>query len=142
MGQRLDRFGQDAAGSIVVEFAFIAPVLLLMLFGIVAFSTLFATMHAVQQLASEAARASVAGISDAERAKIVDDFVKANVRSYVLLDPAKIATSSATLPAQADNYEVTIRYDNSQSFIYMFKGLLPLPPADLQRKSIIVRGGY
>ena len=132
----------DQDGATAVEFAFIAPILLLFLFGIIAFSTLFATMHALQQLTSEAARASVAGIDDAERGRIVADFVASNATSYVFLDPEKLKISAAMVPGQGASYQVTLSYDNSASFIYMFKAFIPLPQSDLQRSAVIVRGGY
>lgn len=132
----------DRSGATAVEFAFIAPILILFLFGIIAFSTVFATMHALQQLTSEAARASVAGLDDTERAKIVSDFVSRNVNSYVFIDPLKLKVAATTLAGQATNYEVTLTYDNSASFIYMFRSILPLPPPTLQRSAIVVRGGY
>ena len=132
----------DTAGATAVEFAFVAPILILLLFGIIAISTLLATMHGLQQLASEAARASVAGIDETERGKIVADFIKSNAGGYAFLEPAKITTSAATLPAQTSNYEIVLTYDNSGSFIYMFRDLIPLPPPTIRRSAVVVRGGY
>ena len=140
--QRQAKTLSDQSGATAVEFAFVAPILLLVLFGIVAFSIFFATMHALQQLTSEAARASVAGINDTERAKIVSDFVAGNVASYVFLDPKKLKSNAGTIPGQTSNYQVTLSYDNSASFIYMFKKIVPLPASDIKRTAVIVRGGY
>ena len=133
---------RDKSGSIAVEFAFILPILITIVFGVIAYSTLYATMHAVQQLASEAARASVAGLDDTERGTIVSNYISANATSYIFIDPQKLTSSANTIAAQNTNYQVTLNYDNSASFIYMFAGVLPLPPSKIQRTAVIVRGGY
>ena len=57
-------FWDDRATS-AVEFAFIAPVFLTLIFGLVAFGSYLGIVHGVQQLTAEAARASIAGLSDA-----------------------------------------------------------------------------
>lgn len=135
-------FSSDQYGVAAIEFAFIAPIFLLMLFGIVAFASIYGTMHAVQQLTSEAARASVAGLDDGERGRLVSDFITGNIGGYVLLDRAKLNSSAATIPGQPSNYRVTVAYDNSSSFVYMFRNLLPLPAPQIQYSSVVVRGGY
>jgi len=132
----------DETGVAVVEFAFIAPIFFLMLFGVIAFASIYATMHAVQQLTSEAARASVAGLDDAERGRIVADFINSNVDGYIVLDRAKLKSTAQSVPGQPSNYRVVLVYDNSSSFVYMFRGWLPLPTPQITYASTIVRGGY
>ena len=63
------RLGSDAGGSSAVEFAIVAPVLIALFAGIVVFGLYLGAMSSLRQLAAEAARASVAGVTDAERAQ-------------------------------------------------------------------------
>ena len=74
------RFVLCLRGASAVEFALITPLFLLMLFGIVIFGGYLTMVHGVQQLAAEAARSSVAGISDSERNTIATGYVSATPR--------------------------------------------------------------
>ena len=59
-------------GSSAVEFALVAPVLFLLFAGIAVFGICLGAAHNLRQIAAEAARASVAGVTDAERANLAD----------------------------------------------------------------------
>ena len=62
-----ERFTASRAASAAVEFAIVGPVLLLLMSGIFTYGGYFLTAHTVQQLANDAARASIAGLDDTER---------------------------------------------------------------------------
>ena len=51
-------------GASAVEFAMLLPLFLALVFGIVVFGAYLTMVHGVQQLAAEAARSSVAGLSE------------------------------------------------------------------------------
>lgn len=138
---RPTHFGGASEGVSAVEFALVAPLFLALVFGIICFSTVMSTYNGVQQLVAEAARAAVAGLSDTERDRIARDFVAGNAASYPFIDPAKIQISTAGNAANA-TFQVAVRYDMSDSFVYRFGDLLPLPQPVFQRSSIIQRGGY
>ncbi len=55
-------FSQD--GNSAVEFALIVPVLLALFGGMVAFGIYLGASHNLKHIASEAARAAIAGVSD------------------------------------------------------------------------------
>ena len=57
----------DSTGSMAVEFALLCPVLVVLLMGIVSYGSWLWLAQSMQGIASEAARASIAGVSDAER---------------------------------------------------------------------------
>jgi Flp pilus assembly protein TadG len=67
-------------GASAVEFAMLLPVFLSLVFGIVVFGSYLAVVHGLQQLAAEAARSSVAGMSSTERSSIATSYVSANIR--------------------------------------------------------------
>jgi Flp pilus assembly protein TadG len=65
-----------------VEFAFIAPILILLVLGIIAFGFQFAANIAATQAASEGARAAAAGLSNAERQTLARNAALAVLTSY------------------------------------------------------------
>lgn len=136
------RFRACQSGSNAVEFALVAPILMLLLFGIIAFGYLFGIYHGVQQIASEAARASVSGITDPERAAIARDFVTAHVSAYPLLDPARLKITTAQSGPPQQTFEVAILYDMSDTVFANLASLVALPPPLVERRAVIQRGGY
>ena len=60
-------FFSDKRATSAVEFALIAPFLLLLVAAILAYGSIFATSISLQQVAAETARATIGGLSDAER---------------------------------------------------------------------------
>lgn len=74
-----DRF---RSGSAAVEFAFVAPILIVLLLGILAFGFQFAANIAATQAASEGARAAAAGLTSAERQMLASSAAIAVLTSY------------------------------------------------------------
>ncbi|MCG6204250.1 pilus assembly protein [Rhodopseudomonas sp. HC1] len=135
------RFDQDDRGATAVEFAMILPVFLTIVFGIVTFGSYLAIVHGVQQLAAEAARKSVAGLTDAERSQLATGYVTSSVGSYPLLEPAKIDVVAGPSPAPANAYIVTIKYDGSSDFLFSLP-FVPRPPFPVTRSAVIPYGGF
>lgn len=135
-------FGGDVSGASAVEFAIVVPVFLTMLFGIIAYGIYFGAVHSTSQLAADAARASVAGLSDAERTAIATAHVHNNVPAYVLLNPERIEVTAEPLEADARQFRVSVRYDASLLPIWNFTPFLPLPERIIERTATIQRGGY
>lgn len=71
----LSRVIQDRRGVAAIEFAIIAPMLILLLFAMVMYGGWFWMAHSVQSLASEGARAAVAGLDPVEREQLARSFV-------------------------------------------------------------------
>lgn len=97
---------------VAVEFALVAPLFLLLVFGTMIFALYFATFVAVIHGASEGARASVAGLSDAERAEMANSRVQLVFQSYrPLLNPARATvTTRAVLAGTSPAYRVSVSY--------------------------------
>ena len=142
MMSEIARFRACQSGSNAVEFALVAPVLMLMLFGIIAFGYVFGVYHGVQQIASEAARASVSGITDPERVTIARDFVAANVSAYPLLDPTRLKMTTSQSGPPRQTFEVAIQYDMSDTVFANLASLIALPPPQVERRAVVQRGGY
>ncbi|MDO8980858.1 MAG: pilus assembly protein [Afipia sp.] len=129
-------------GAIAVEFAMIAPVFLMIVFGIIMYGSYLAVIHGVQQLAAEAARSSVAGLSESERSTLANSYITGNVNSYPLINPAHLTVNAATSGADANVFVVTVNYDASGMFIYSLPTFVPAPSPTIVRSAAIPRGGY
>jgi Flp pilus assembly protein TadG len=138
----LKKFRSEEGGASAVEFAMILPSFLLILFGIVMCGSYLAVVHGVQQLAAEAARSSVAGLSETERSTLANAYVTGNVNSYPLIAANHISVNAATSATDTNVFVVTVNYDASSMFIYSLPSFVPAPPSTIVRSAAIPRGGY
>ncbi len=139
--RRFRRFRACNRGTSAVEFALIAPLFLAFLFGIIVFGTYLAVVHGVQQLAAEAARTSVAGLSDTERSSLAVGYVTANASSYPLITPSRLTVNAAAASGNVNVFVVTVNYDASSLFIYSLP-FVPAPSSKIVSSAAIPRGGY
>jgi Flp pilus assembly protein TadG len=128
-------------GATAVEFAMLLPLFLTLVFGIVVFGSYLAVVHGVQQLAAEAARSSVAGLSDSERSSIASSYVSANVGTYPLITPSKISVNAATSGSDPNVFVVTVSYNAAGMFIYSLP-FVPAPSSTIVRSAAIPYGGF
>ncbi len=138
----LQRFSRCGRAASAVEFAILAPLFLLIVFGIVTFGSYLAVVHGVQQLAAEAARSSVAGLSDGERSNLAASYVSANVASYPLIEKSHLTVNAAASAASSKVFVVSVGYDASHMFIYALPAFVPLPSPNIVRSAAIPFGGY
>ena len=136
------RLASEIRGASAVEFALILPVFLLILVGTLCYGLYFGAAHSVQQLAAEAARATVPGLTPLERDRLARESVAAALPNYTLVDSARIAVSVGAVPGNANLFDVAVTYDASNMPIWVFEGLLPLPPKTIERAAVVRRGGY
>lgn len=134
-------FAVDRAGNAAVEFALLAPVFLSLLLGTLVYGLYFGVAHSVQQLASEAARASVPGVTEQERGALAQQFVTRALASYGLLKPNALRVAAAFDPADPNLFKVTLTYDASGLGLNLFQAILPTPTSQVARSATIRRGG-
>jgi Flp pilus assembly protein TadG len=135
------KFVKCRRASSAVEFAMVLPVFLTIVFGIVVFGSYLAVIHGVQQLAAEAARSSVGGMSETDRATLASTYVAANATTYPLINAARLSVNAATSGTNANVFVVTVNYDASTMFIYTLP-FVPLPPKQIARSAAIPYGGF
>jgi Flp pilus assembly protein TadG len=128
-------------GASAVEFAMLLPVFLTLVFGIVVYGSYFTVIHGLQQLAAEAARASISGMSESQRSSIASSYVTANVGTYPLIIPGYLTVIAATSATNANIFVVTVNYNASQMFIYSLP-FVPLPPSAMVQSAAIPYGGF
>lgn len=140
--RKLPRWMRDRSGVAAIEFAIVGPLFFVVLLGVLIFAIYFGTVHSVQQIAAEAARATVQGLTEAERAALAQSQVDSIVSGYPLIDRNYLTVSAATSPSDANLFNVSISYDASRSIVFAFEGLIPMPPKTIVRSAVVRRGGY
>lgn len=135
-------FRRDNKGAAAVEFAILGSVFVVMLIGILAFGLYFTVAHGVQQVAAEAARAAIGGLSDGERAALAESRAREVVETYPFLQGAHLTVASQAVAGDADLFEVTVTYNATHLGLSAFANLLPMPPDAISRTSIVRRGGW
>ena len=135
-------FIDDRSGASAIEFAIIAPVYLLLVLGALAYGIYFGAAHSIQQLAADAARAAVAGLTAEERAELVDRFIATNAASYVLIEPGRVQGFGQPSPDDETQYLVTVTYDASSLPIWNIYPPIPLPAQTIRYRSTIRNGGH
>lgn len=133
---KFTRFRRSEDGAVAVEFALLAPLLFAMLFGIICLGYAMALSHSVQQLATSAARASVSGITTAERRDLAQAYLDAAPSHYPLL----AATSLQDTLTLGDGSEITVdvSYTLDGSILTLMNGFLGLEVGSLNGSAYLV----
>lgn len=135
------RWTRDRDGGAAVEFAMVAPIFLLMLIGILAYGLYFGLSHSVEELAAQAARVSIAGLSDSERNALAKSYLAKNAQFYPLIDTRRLSVSAGPAAGEPDVFVVSLRYDLSNSLLDLFPEVLP-PHPEITASAAVQRGGY
>lgn len=122
-----------------MEFALIAPFLLLLVAAILAYGSLFATSLSLQQLAAETARATIGGLTDVERKSLADAFLAANSGSYPMLK-ADHVTFTFDNGGGANLSKVKLSYDLTDHPAWALNQLLPMPPNPMTYTMVVTDG--
>ena len=133
------RYWRSERGAAAVEFALAGPMLVLLMMGIVVYGGWFWLAQSVQSLASEAARASVAGLDSAERTSLAQAYVQGHANAQAGLNVARIQLS---VVSDTDAIQVRVRYDAHDHPIMSLSGLIPRPPQTIERNAVVRIGGY
>jgi Flp pilus assembly protein TadG len=133
------RDGRRRDGSAAIEFALVGPLLILMLVGMLVYGGWMWLAQSVQTLATESARAAVGGLDAAERVRLVEAFVAAEAEEGAGLSRDHLTVSVDSDPAAI---RVHIAFDASDHWVMTMSGLLPPPPAVIQRTAVVRTGGY
>jgi Flp pilus assembly protein TadG len=134
-------FAGNQSGASAVEFALVAPVFLLLLFGMVAYAIYFGAAHSVQQLAADAARTAIAGMDENERKDMVSRFISTNSSSYTFIDGRKVTFTLGDSTKDVNQFALLVSYDASSLPIWnIFPGVV-MPSSTITRKMEIRIGG-
>lgn len=132
-----EQLRRNQRGASVVEFALLAPVFVTLLFGMLGFGQYFYLSHSIQQIANNAARATVAGLNTAERTTIAHNAVTREGGAQESLIAGRLASSVSDV----DGYTtVIVRYDAS-NIALLRTGLVPMPSRMIERRALTRNGG-
>jgi Flp pilus assembly protein TadG len=132
---------RDRNGSSAVEFAIVSPLFILFFLGMVAYGIYFGASHSIQQIAADAARTAIAGLSESERRALASDFISRNAGGYPFVNPPDLMVETYGDAGDANQFVVAIRYDARTLPIWNLLEGLPLPDMTITRQSTIRIGG-
>ena len=135
----LTRHRQQRSGSMAVEFALVAPLLLAIVMGIIGFGSFLGFAHSLQTAASGSARAALAGLDPAERVAIATRAAQLSIAASPLLRSDAVAIEAGPDVDDPDLFTVTLRYDLNVTLLKLVPRLVPLPQ-HLSRAASIRRG--
>lgn len=132
------RSSSDRRGVAAIEFAMVAPLLILMMLGMVVYGGWFWMAHSVQSLASEGARAAIAGLDPVERETLARGFVGVQIQDLGLrADRAAVEVESTS-----GLIRVNVAYDISDHPLMALAAIVPSPPRIIRRTAIVRLEGY
>ena len=126
-------------GVAAVEFALVAPFLILLFVAVAVYGGWYWLAHSVQALAAEAARAAVAGLDPVEREALARAEIAAQAPGMTGLAVERL---SADVDETAERLTVTVRRDLTEHPLTALAGPLPRPPEVLSRSAVVRVGGY
>ena len=135
--QRLNRFRNDASGAVAIEFVLIAPLLFALLFGIMTIGFYVGVSHSVSQLATGAARASVAGLDMEERVELAQAYLARASSNYPLLSQDAVTPDIQTETTDTPGIMVRVTYAIDGSVMDIANSLLGFNIADITGKSYL-----
>ncbi|TDH38709.1 pilus assembly protein [Pseudohoeflea suaedae] len=131
---------RDTHGTAAIEFAIVAPLFILILLSLVGYGIYLSVAHSVQQLAADAARASIAGLSEAERQQLANSYIHTSKISNGFLDQDKLAVRVEDDTNNSYQFTVTLTYDASDLPIWSLYSFA-MPGKEISRYSTIRVGG-
>jgi Flp pilus assembly protein TadG len=134
---------RGAAGTAAVEFALVLPLFLILIGAIVVYGFYFTVWIAVTESAAAGARASVAGLTDAERISTAKAEVNAYLNSYGgLLSPANATVVAQDEPgSNGGAFQVSVTYNIATLGLANFSALLPVPSGSPSATVTVSNGG-
>lgn len=131
----------DKRGASALEFAILAPLLLFCMMCIIGLGLYVGAVHGVQQLVAEAARASIAGLDDAERQDIASRSIASNLSAYPYISPTRLKLEPVATNPATQAFTVTLVYDASTMLAFQLP-FVPTPNPIITRSATIHRGGF
>lgn len=132
-------FLSDNRATSAVEFALIAPFMLLLIAAVLAYGSIFATSLSLQQLAAETARATIGGLNDTERKSLAQAYLTANSANYPMLVARDLSFEFDAATGETLS-KVRLEYDLKDHPAYALSGLLPLPPSPIAYTMVVTDG--
>ena len=113
------------------------PALTLLLLGIFGYGQYFLLAHSAQQMANDAARATIAGLSPAERTALAHASVARAITKLPTMTAGQVAVA---VKEDAGLVTVQVRLDAAANE-FMRLAVVPMPDPVIERRGVVRQGG-
>ncbi len=124
------------SGASAVEFALISPVLVFILCATIGYGLLFSTAISVNQLGADITRATIGGLTLAEKQTLATTHLEVASSDYFLLEADQVKVDVSYDDA-AEKTIVHVIYDPKNHPIRLFEGILPIPSRSFEARQSI-----
>lgn len=122
-------------GANAVEFALIAPILFFLLLGICYISIYLSIGHSLAQLAADASRYALSGLTRTERIELAGRWASDSSNVYGFVNPARLKVSAVE---SSNALRVTVAYDMTYLPVPPIVGAVVTLPKVMQRSSTVL----
>ena len=137
MAQPVPPIAKDMRGAAIVEFALVLPLLICLLMGVLGYGQYFLLAHSVQQIANDAARATVAGLDGDERRQLAKASVADDVAALGQFAADRVGIQVAET---GDTIAVAVTLD-AHGMAPFTTSIVPMPAPVIERRAVVRRGG-
>ncbi|GCA52563.1 MULTISPECIES: TadE family protein [Sinorhizobium] len=127
-------------GAAAIEFAVIAPLFFMCVLTLIAYGIYLSAAHSIQQIAADAARTAIAGLSEEERERLATDYIRRTTMSQTFIDSSRMNVTVRDDANNTNQFTVTISYDASDLPIWKLF-TFALPGEQIERYATIRVGG-
>jgi Flp pilus assembly protein TadG len=110
-----------------------------LLSGTVSYGGYFWMASSLQQLANDAARAAIAGLTDSERQSLAQGTFNAEIANYGMLSPS---LASVNYQGSGESFAISVSYNAANTPFWVLSSLLPMPSTTIIRSAAVRLGGY
>lgn len=135
VGDRLRDFARCRTGANAVEFALVAPILFFLLLGICYISVYLSIGHSLSQIAADASRHALSGLTRAERIELAGRWASESSNVYGFVNPSRLAVSAEET---SNALRVTVAYDMTYLPVPPIVGAVVALPKVMRRSSTIL----
>ncbi|WP_420361356.1 TadE/TadG family type IV pilus assembly protein [Ensifer canadensis] len=115
---KITRLFGSRDGAAAIEFAIIAPLFFLCVLTLIAYGIYLSAAHSIQQIAADAARTAIAGLSEGERERLATDYIQRTTMDQAFIKPSRMTVTVKDDAGNANQFTVRIKYDAGDLPIY------------------------
>ena len=129
----LKRLRRESSGVALIEAAIALPIMIVVMMGVVTYSFWLLTAQSLQQVANDAARSSLGGLTEVEREALAKTSIENSLLQAANVDPELVTVKTV----EEDGYlTITLTYDGSADPVFS-SSIIPIPSKSISRSSAI-----
>ncbi|MBZ7927044.1 pilus assembly protein [Ensifer adhaerens] len=127
-------------GAAAIEFAIIARLFFLCVLTLIAYGIYLSAAHSIQQIAADAARTAVAGLSETERERLATNYIRFTTLDQPFIKPSRMIVTVKDDTKNVNQFTVRIKYDAADLPIFSLF-TFAIPSTEIERFVTIRKGG-